>query len=278
MTEPWLRPIAFAISFLIMFVLESVVPRRKRTENRVARTWNNLLLSCINTVAFRFIPFLSAVGAAQWAESRSIGLFHWWNIPVVLQYALVVILFDLLIYWQHVAFHRLPLLWRIHQVHHADHDLDASSGLRFHPLEIAISMLVKCLAVIALGASPASVILFEVLLNSCSIFNHSNLKLPVKLDHFLRILVVTPDMHRVHHSIYRDETRCNYGFNIPWWDRLFQTYKAQPREPHELMRLGVPEFPESQQTIPILSMLLIPFAASQQDDSIAKQDKTQASR
>ncbi|MBL8872894.1 MAG: sterol desaturase family protein [Planctomycetaceae bacterium] len=188
----------------------------------------------------------------------------------MLQYVLVVMLLDLLIYWQHVAFHRVPFLWQIHRVHHADHDLDASSGLRFHPIEIAISLLIKCLAVLALGASPESVILFEVILNSCAIFNHSNLKLPQKIDQLLRLLLVTPDMHRVHHSIHRDETRCNFGFNIPWWDRIFHTYKAQPREPQEKMQLGVPEFPDGQQTISILSMLLIPFKGRPQDDSVAK--------
>lgn len=278
MNEPWVRPTAFAITFAIMFVFESLFPRRIRTENRIARTWNNLLLSFFNTAAFRFIPFLSAVGTANLAESKKLGLFHMWNVPIVLQYVLVVILLDLLIYWQHVAFHRVPILWQIHRVHHADHDLDASSGLRFHPIEIAISLLIKSLAVLALGASPESVILFEVILNSCAIFNHSNLKLPQNIDQLLRLLLVTPDMHRVHHSIHRDETRCNYGFNIPWWDRMFHTYKAQPREPHEKMQLGVPEFPDSQQTISILSMLLIPFKDRPQDDSVAKQNETRIPR
>lgn len=259
MNEPWLRPAAFAITFVVMFVLESLLPRRHRTESRFRRTWNNLLLSVVNSLAVRFIPILSAVGAATYAEANHIGLFNSFPTSPVLEYAVVLILFDFIIYWQHVASHHLPALWKFHQVHHADHDLDASSGLRFHPVEIAFSMIVKCLAVLALGATPESVILFEIILNSCAIFNHSNLKLPATLDRVLRFVLVTPDMHRVHHSIYHDETNSNYGFNIPWWDRIFRTYKAQPREPHEHMQLGIPELPQTEQTVPILSMLRIPF-------------------
>jgi len=264
MNEPWLRPVAFAVTFVVMFALESLLPRRHRTENRFRRTWNNLLLSVVNSVAVRFIPFLSAVGAAAYAEANHIGFFNWYTTSPLFEYAVVLILFDLIIYWQHVASHHVPVLWKFHQVHHADHDLDASSGLRFHPIEIAFSMIVKCLAVLAIGATPESVILFEIILNSCAIFNHSNLKLPGTLDRALRLVLVTPDMHRVHHSIYHDETNSNYGFNIPWWDRIFRTYKAQPREPHEHMQLGIPELPHTEQTVPILSMLRIPFLKSPQ--------------
>jgi sterol desaturase/sphingolipid hydroxylase (fatty acid hydroxylase superfamily) len=164
----------------------------------------------------------------------------------------------------------MPILWQFHQVHHADHDLDASSGLRFHPVEIAFSMIIKCIAVLALGATPESIILFEIILNSCAIFNHSNLKIPAPLDSILRMVLVTPDMHRVHHSIHRDETNSNYGFSIPWWDRIFLTYKAQPSEPHEQMRLGVPEFPHTEQTVPIWSILRMPFW------KIEKTDQSQA--
>jgi sterol desaturase/sphingolipid hydroxylase (fatty acid hydroxylase superfamily) len=259
MNEPWIRPTAFAVSFLVMFVLESLLPRRQRTENRFRRTWNNLLLSVLNSVAVRFVPILSAVGAATYAESRNFGVFNWYPTSTLFEYAIVLILFDLIIFWQHVASHHMPILWQFHQVHHADHDLDASSGLRFHPVEIAFSMIIKCIAVLALGATPESIILFEIILNSCAIFNHSNLKIPAPLDSILRMVLVTPDMHRVHHSIHRDETNSNYGFSIPWWDRIFLTYKAQPSEPHEQMRLGVPEFPHTEQTVPIWSILRMPF-------------------
>lgn len=270
MNEPWIRPTAFAVSFLVMFVLESLLPRRQRTENRFRRTWNNLLLSVLNSVAVRFVPILSAVGAATYAESRNFGVFNCYPTSTLFEYAIVLILFDLIIYWQHVASHHMPILWQFHQVHHADHDLDASSGLRFHPVEIAFSMIIKCIAVLALGATPESIILFEIILNSCAIFNHSNLKIPAPLDSILRLVLVTPDMHRVHHSIHRDETNSNYGFSIPWWDRFFFTYKAQPSEPHEQMRLGVPEFPHTEQTVPIWSILRMPFW------KIEKTDQSQA--
>ena len=259
MNEPWTRPLAFAVTLALMFTLESLLPRKSRTESRLQRTWNNLLLSFFNSLAVRFVPILSAVGVASYVESKGWGILHQLSWPIVVEYAIVLIAFDFIIYWQHVASHHMPMLWRLHQVHHADHDLDASSGLRFHPLEIAISMAIKCLAVLLLGAPPESVVLFEIILNSCAVFNHSNVKLPLTLDRVLRFVLVTPDMHRVHHSIHRDETNRNYGFNIPWWDQLFGTYTAQPRDSHEIMKLGLPEFPSSGQTIPIWAMLKMPF-------------------
>lgn len=259
MLEPWVRPAAFLTTFVVMFTLESLLPRKQRTESRFQRTWNNLALSVLNSVVVRFLPLLSAVGAATYAEKYGIGLFNAVQLPVVLEYVVVLMLFDLIIYWQHVASHHVPMLWQFHQVHHADHDLDASSGLRFHPVEIGFSMAIKCITVLLLGATPESVVLFEIVLNSCAVFNHSNVKLPLGLDRVLRFFVVTPDMHRVHHSIHMEETNSNYGFNIPWWDRVFGTYRTQPRDQHEAMKLGLPEYPQSEQTVPIWSMLKLPF-------------------
>lgn len=259
MLEPWVRPTAFLATFIIMFVWETLLPRKHRTESRYQRTWNNLALSVLNSVAVRFLPLLSAVGAAAYAEANGIGLFNWIWLPIAIEYLIVLILLDLIIYWQHVASHHVPLLWRFHQVHHADHDLDASSGLRFHPLEIALSMAIKCLAVLFLGATPESVVLFEVVLNSCAVFNHSNVRIPLGLDRVLRMFVVTPDMHRVHHSIHVDETNSNYGFNIPWWDRIFGTYRSQPRDRHEAMKLGISAYASTEQTVPIWAMLKLPF-------------------
>lgn len=259
MLEPWVRPAAFVATLAVMLILESLLPRKPRTENKFQRNWNNLALSVLSSVIVRFLPLLSAVGAAVYAERSGIGLFNLVQLPVVVEYIAVLLLFDLVIYWQHVASHHVPMLWKFHQVHHADHDLDASSGLRFHPVEIAFSMAIKCIVVLLLGATAESVVLFEIVLNSCAVFNHSNVKLPLGLDRVLRLLVVTPDMHRVHHSIHRDETNSNYGFNIPWWDRVFGTYRAQPRDQHEAMKLGIPDFPDSKQTVPIWSMLKLPF-------------------
>lgn len=247
-----------SILFFMMFV-ETLFPRRKRTESRAKRTLNNLLLTVVNSLVIKVLPILSAVAAASFADQWGWGILNQLSVPVLLEYGIVIVLMDLLIYWQHVASHHIPALWHFHQVHHADHDLDASSGLRFHPVEISFSMGIKCIAVILLGASPESVILFEIVLNGCAVFNHSNVKLPLPLDRVLRMVVVTPDMHRVHHSVECDETNSNYGFNIPWWDRMFGTYKAQPRGEHANLKLGLPEYPESRQTIPLKSMLLMPW-------------------
>ena len=247
-----------SILFFMMFV-ETLFPRRKRTESRAKRTLNNLLLTVVNSLVIKVLPILSAVAAASFADQWGWGILNQLSVPVLLEYGIVIVLMDLLIYWQHVASHHIPALWHFHQVHHADHDLDASSGLRFHPVEISFSMGIKCIAVILLGTCPESVILFEIVLNGCAVFNHSNVKLSLPLDRVLRMVVVTPDMHRVHHSVERDETNSNYGFNIPWWDRMFGTYKAQPRGEHADLKLGLPEYPESRQTIPLRSMLLMPW-------------------
>ncbi len=263
MMDSWVRPTLFLATFLLMALLETAWPRRARSESRLKRNANNLGLSTFNALFMRFVPLLSAVGVAAWAEENGWGLFNLLQIPFLVEYVIVLVLFDLIIYWQHVASHHIPMLWNFHQVHHADHDLDASSGLRFHPVEIAFSMVIKCVAVLLSGATPESVVLFEIILNSCALFNHSNLKLPHALDRLLRLIVVTPDMHRVHHSVHRDETNSNYGFNIPWWDRLFGTYIKAPRDNHLDMKLGLPEYPESSQTVPILKMLTMPFAAKQ---------------
>lgn len=254
-----LRLVPFITILCVMMLWETWAPRRQRVEARGRRTLHNLLLTVCNSLALRLIPVLSAVGAASLASRNGIGLFNWTSWPSAVEFALTLVLFDLLIYWQHVAVHHIPMLWRLHQVHHADHDLDATSGLRFHPLEILFSMSVKSLGAIVLGAPAEAVLVFEIILNSCSIFNHSNIKLPQGMEGVLRMLLVTPDMHRIHHSVERDETNSNYGFNIPWWDRLFGTYRVAPRGQHENLKLGLPEFPSSQQTVPVWSMLRLPF-------------------
>lgn len=253
------RLVPFLSILFIMMAVETLFPRRRRTENRAKRTVNNLLLTVVNSLVIKVLPVLSAVAAASFASQRGWGILNQLEWPVWLEYFIVVVLMDMVIYWQHVASHHVPVLWRLHQVHHADHDLDASSGLRFHPIEISFSMVLKCITVVLMGAPPESVILFEIVLNGCAVFNHSNVKLPIWMDRVLRLFVVTPDMHRVHHSVERDETNSNYGFNIPWWDRLFGTYRAQPRGEHQHLKLGLPEYPDSGQTIPFLSMLLMPW-------------------
>ena len=256
------RLIPFATLLGLMMAWETFYPRRLRVESRSRRTVHNLMLSFINTLATRFLPIVSAIGAAAIAEQAGIGLFNWLHLPFAVEYALTIVLLDMLVYWQHVAVHRVPLLWKLHQVHHADHDLDATSGLRFHPLEILFSMLIKVAGAMLLGAPAEAVLIFEIILNGCAIFNHSNVYIPASMDRMLRMVVVTPDMHRIHHSVERDETNTNYGFSIPWWDHLFGTYRAQPRGDHANLELGIPEHPRDLHTIPVWAMLWMPFAKS----------------
>lgn len=261
----WRLGIFFGV-LVVMSLWESFAPRRKRTMPRGERAFNNLLLVLINTVVVRLIPILSAMGAATWAEHQGVGLLHMVEGPVWLETLVIVFLFDLLIYGQHVLSHHVPLLWRFHQVHHADLDLDATSGLRFHPVEIAFSMGVKSIAAVLLGATAEAIVIFEVVLNATAVFNHSNLQLPLGVDRWLRRVIVTPDMHRVHHSVLMEETNSNYGFSCPWWDRIFGTYRAQPKADHATIELGLASKRLEKETMLVSSMLIMPFQRSVDDD------------
>lgn len=241
--EPLLRLAAFGGVLAAMALWELLGPRRPLTGVRARRWTTNLALAGIGTLLLRVAVPLLAAGVAMEAERRSFGLFHWTGAPPALAFVLSLLALDGLVYGQHVAFHHVGLLWRLHRVHHADTDVDVTTGIRFHPIEILISMGVKMAAVAFLGAPAAAVIVFEVVLNATAMFNHSNVNLGTKADGMLRRFIVTPDMHRVHHSIHRDEHDTNFGFSISLWDRIFGTYKAQPREGHETMRLGLSVFP-----------------------------------
>ena len=189
----------------------------------------------------------------MWAQQHAFGLLHALDWPHALNILLALLLLDLAIYAQHLLMHHVPLLWRLHSMHHSDTEIDVSTGLRFHPLEILLSMALKMALVAAIGAPVLAVLIFEILLNATSLFNHANLRLPAGLDRVLRLVVVTPDMHRVHHSWHRDETNSNFGFNLPWWDRLFGTYTAQPRDGHLGMSIGLHDFRhDSEQSLPAL--------------------------
>ncbi|MGR7921503.1 sterol desaturase family protein [Zobellella denitrificans] len=240
--EPLLRLAAFAGILLLMMLWEVLAPRRSRRYPRRRRWPANLLLAAINTLLLRLLFPLAAVGGALLAEQRGWGLFQLWPLPLWLTLPLSLLVLDFLIYLQHRLFHALPWLWRLHRMHHSDPDIDVTTGLRFHPLEILLSMGIKLGIVILLGAPPLSVLLFEVLLNATSMFNHGNVRLPPRLDAWLRLLLVTPDMHRVHHSVIPRETNSNFGFNLPWWDRLLGTYRAQPEAGHQRMTIGLNDF------------------------------------
>ncbi len=237
---------------------EMLLPRRPRLFTRRRRWSANLGLVALNTVLLRLLFPLAAVGAALWAEQRGWGLFNVTDWPRWLEVVLAVAVLDFAIWLQHVVVHAIPLLWRLHRVHHADPDYDVTTGARFHPIEILLSMGIKFCVIFLLGPAVLAVIVFEILLNATAMFNHGNLRLPLGLDRVLRWLVVTPDMHRVHHSTEEDETNSNFGFNLPWWDRLFGTYRAQPRKGHEGMEIGTRDCPDPAQNTG-LGLLWIPF-------------------
>ncbi|MEX0839836.1 MAG: sterol desaturase family protein [Parvibaculum sp.] len=241
--EPLFRLTIFATVLAAMVLWELAAPRRILRMSRWQRWPTNMALSALGTLLVRLALPLVAVATAIEAERQGLGLFNWAGAPTVLAIPLSMIMLDALVYAQHVIFHRLGLLWRLHRVHHADPDFDVTTGIRFHPVEILISMCIKILAVALLGAPVVAVILFEVLLNAAAMFNHSNVRLPVAVDRILRWLVVTPDMHRVHHSIHQDEHDMNFGFSLSIWDHLFGTYRAEPRDGHEAMQIGLAAFP-----------------------------------
>ncbi len=257
--EQELRLGLFLAVFAAVALAEVSHPRRQLSVDKGTRWVNNLTLVALNTLLLRLVFPVAAAGAATLAESQGWGLFHVLNMPPIPAMILSVILLDLTIYLQHVLFHAVPLLWRLHRVHHTDLDYDVTTGARFHPIEIMLSMLVKYAAIFLIGAPVASVIVFEVLLNATAMFNHGNLRLPGKVDTPLRWFIVTPDMHRVHHSSEADETNSNFGFNLPWWDRFFGTYRDAPRLGHISMRVGLETMREPGDTQGILAMLLMPF-------------------
>ena len=240
--EPWVRLAVFTSVFAAMAVWELRLPWRRLTVGRLPRWPANLGVVALDTVIVRVLFPTAAVGVALVCEARGWGLFNWLALPAPVATLLAVLLLDLAIYAQHVMFHHIPVLWRLHRMHHADLDLDVTTGVRFHPIEIVLSMLIKFGVVAAIGAPALAVLVFEVLLNATSMFNHSNVRMPPAVDRVVRQLVVTPDMHRVHHSIIRTETDSNFGFNFPWWDRLFGTYRAQPKEGYNGMTIGIEAF------------------------------------
>jgi len=240
--EPLIR-VGFFVGVLVMMMAwEAAAARRARQIARWLRWINNLGVVVLATALVRLVFPIAAVGLAHLAQERGWGLLNAIQAPGWLAVALSLLVLDLAIYLQHVMFHAVPALWRLHRMHHADLEFDATTGLRFHPLEILLSMGIKLVIVAALGPPAVAVLVFEVLLNATSLFNHGNVRLPFGLDRTLRWLVVTPDMHRVHHSVRPNETNSNFGFNLPWWDRLLGTYRAQPRDGHAGMTIGIEQF------------------------------------
>ncbi|MFO0843565.1 MAG: sterol desaturase family protein [Gemmataceae bacterium] len=261
--EPIVRLGCFAAVLLAMMLWEALAPRRPLKVRRPARWASNLGVAVINALAARLLLPMGAVAAALVARQRGWGLFNNVELAAWLVVPLSVVALDLAVYLQHVMFHAVPLLWRLHLVHHADLDFDATTGVRFHTLEILLSLAIKLGAVVLLGAPAASVVAFEVLLNATSMFNHGNVRLPAWLDRVLRLVVVTPEMHRVHHSVIPDETNSNFGFSLPWWDHLFGTYRSGPAVGHEGMTVGLEQVRDEHQADRLGPMLLLPFLAQE---------------
>lgn len=258
--EAPLRLALFLAVFVLLAVAETLIPRRELVVAKGKRWFANLGIVLINTGMLRLLAPAAAVGVALAAEQRGAGLLHLVDWPPLLEIVLAVLVLDLAIYLQHVMFHAVPLLWRLHRMHHADLDLDVTTGTRFHPVEMLLSLGIKAAMIFLIGAPMAAVLMFEILLNVTAMFNHSNIRMPVAVDAVLRLFVVTPDMHRVHHSLDTEETNRNFGFNLPWWDRLFGTYRDQPRLGHDRMVIGTPAFRDAGQCASLGGMLLMPFA------------------
>ncbi len=250
---------SFAAIFILVLVWELLAPKRNLTVSKLHRWTNNLALLLLNGIVLRFLFPAAAVGLAYSAGENGWGLFNLLPLPFWLEVLVAVLLFDLAIYLQHLVMHALPLLWRLHRVHHADLDIDLTTGSRFHTIEILLSMMIKWLLIVLLGPPLLAMLIFEIVLNGMAMFNHANLRLPRALDRRLRYLLVTPDMHRVHHSILRRETNSNYGFNLSLWDRLFKTYIDQPEKGHIEMTIGIPEFRDVRQVDRLPGMLALPF-------------------
>jgi len=257
--EPAIRLGFFLGIFAIMALWEVLAPRRAPTVSRAIRWANNIGLVAFNTLLLRLLFPAAAVGMAAFAAEQGWGLLNYYQLPAWLGIAISVIVMDFVIWLQHVMVHAIPALWRLHRVHHADLDYDLTTGARFHPIEIILSMLIKFATILLLGPPVVAVILFEVILNGMAMFNHGNVGLPAGLDRLLRWLIVTPDMHRVHHSVEDDETNSNFGFNLSCWDRLFGTYREQPRQGHLGMTIGIHGYRKPSEVSWLPGMLALPF-------------------
>ena len=241
-SEPLIRLGAFVCVLIALAFWERAAPRRAQSLGRLTRWSSNLCISVLNTALVRVLLPTTAVGLALVCEAKGWGLLQVYNVPRWLAVVLGFIVMDLAIYLQHIMFHAAPALWRLHRMHHADQEFDVTTGVRFHPVEVLLSMVLKFAVIVSVGTPALTVLLFEIMLNATSMFSHSNVAMPLWLDRVLRWILVTPDMHRVHHSIVVRETNSNFGFNLPWWDRLFGTYRPQPEAGHEGMTLGVKQF------------------------------------
>jgi sterol desaturase/sphingolipid hydroxylase (fatty acid hydroxylase superfamily) len=262
--EALVRLAAFGAFFAGFALWELAAPRRALRVGRWPRWPSNFGILLVDIVTVRVLAPTAAVGASLYAAGNGWGAINYLQLRLSVAALIGFVALDLAIYAQHVVFHKVPVLWRLHRMHHADLDIDVTTGVRFHPLEILISLLIKMAVIVALGIPVVAVVLFEVVLNVTSMFNHANASMPAWLERVLRFIIVTPDMHRVHHSVLRHETDSNFGFNLPWWDRLFGTYRAEPEAGHTAMTIGLPIFRDPQE-LRLDRMLTQPFRDAEPD-------------
>jgi len=249
---------SFLPAFILIAVWEILAQRRPLTTSKKIRWVSNFGVTFLNPLVLRLVFPVLTIEMAAIAQKQGWGLLNITELPYWLTVVIGIVLLDLTIYLQHAMFHAVPILWRLHMMHHADLDFDVTTGLRFHPIEIILSMVIKLSVAVVLGPPVLAVLIFEVVLNAAAMFNHGNIRLPLKIDRILRYFIVTPDMHRVHHSVIIRETNSNFGFNLPWWDRLFGTYRDQPAKSHEGMTIGLSQFRDAEKlTLPW--MLILPF-------------------
>ncbi|MBS1185572.1 MAG: fatty acid hydroxylase [Proteobacteria bacterium] len=270
--EPAIRLGFFLGVFAVIAAWEVFAPRRALTVSKALRWASNLGLMVLNTVLLRLLFPLAAVGLAAFSAQNGWGLINHFEVPFWVAVPLAVIAMDFVIWLQHVMVHAVPALWRLHRVHHADLDYDVTTGARFHPLEIILSMLIKFATITVLGPPVVAVVIFEVMLNATALFNHGNIRLPGAIDRVLRWVLVTPDMHRVHHSVEDDETNSNFGFSLTWWDRLFGTYRDQPRAGHLGMTIGIHGHTDPREVDRLDGMLLLPFKGEVTDYAINRRN------
>lgn len=271
--------LAFFIGiFAAMAIWELLAPRRQLSVSKTLRWTNNIGLVVLNTVLLRLLLPAAAIHMAMFAEHNGWGLLNYLALPGWLEILIAIIVLDFAIWLQHVMVHAIPLLWRLHRVHHADLDYDLTTGARFHPIEIILSMLIKLAVIAVLGPAALAVIVFEIILNGMAMFNHGNVRLPKTLDRILRTLLVTPDMHRIHHSVEDDETNSNFGFNLSVWDRLFGTYRDQPRGGHEEMTIGIRGYRDVRDVSRLSGLLVLPFRGKVTDYAINRRQWTDNER
>ena len=267
-----IRFLIFIAVFALMLILEAFIPRHPIVDSKLRRVGINLTLTGVNILLVKLVFGAAAIGAARFAEDRGWGLFNYLEWPDGLEFFLAMVFLDLMIYLQHVVVHMIPLFWRFHVVHHSDLDLDVSSGLRFHPIEILGSMLFKIGLIFALGPSAIAVLIFEAILNGMAQFSHSNITLPENLDRLLRYVIVTPDMHRIHHSVEKRETNSNFGFNLSIWDRALGTYIHDALKPQPRIIIGVSQFRTSEE-VSLKNLLMMPFREVPENYSFSSEEK-----